>query len=918
MRTFNLAFVASLLCSAPLLAQTFAGGNLGAIPDGGVAPAPNYGPPRDVVFAVSGTVGTVANASVSFSAAHTWVGDLRVTLIAPNGKEHLLFARTGATTATAVGSGGNLVAANTYRFGDAFAGNWWTAAVVAGDIPGGDSRSVLSGGAGVSNPPAVTVFSGSLAGMPANGNWILRFEDGLTADTGSVNAAALTLTMVGVTRTVTLGTDAGGNGNLRLTLAAAGPNDLVDFDPAIFSKPRIIELGSALPFQTRRLTLQGPGAHLLTIRRSDAAPSFRIFGFDSGLGNIVIDDVTINNGRVSGFGGGINSLSNLTLSGVHVVGNRAIDGGGVFLGIAGGTFLRSTFSGNSSSQRAGAIYYQGNSNERLLLATSTVSGNYSTLAPGGILNLGTSGNRSQLDLVSCTVARNTNTDVGNTTGGISTTASGVGSSAATSLRNTLIADNRFPSLAASIDSGASAGAAINSSLGFNLSNEWNGTPLLPSDLTEFAELGPLALQGGSTPSHLLVGDLNLLDKGHSSGSAVDQRGVARTFDVAAVANGGDGTDIGAVEMRPIVISNVNDSGVGSLRNAVTAANNNAGLDDIVFDPNVFGVTHIDLLSALPVLTGALTISGRSPVQADIRRTGADLFRIFDIAAGAEVALSGLGISNGDVGAASEGGGVRNQGSLVIADSAISGNHANGGGGIYSTGALRLLGSSVIGNSANFDGGGLYNFTTGPELGLTRMVNCTVSANTAGGDGAGIINVSTGGNAVLEIANSTIAENQAVGGTSGLRTVTFGTFGAFAITRMRNTLLGNNLPNNLSVQTIGLTSATFFSAGFNLSSDAAPTLLNQSSDLNNAYAGLEPLSNNGSLILSHALLAGSAALDAGNNDGSGYVSDQRGLPYRRPIDLPLANAVGGDGSDIGAYEATGAPVVQDGIFANGFQ
>src|SRR5262245_40689559 len=72
-------------------AQTFAGTNVGSIPDG-AAPGPAaYGAPRDVQFAVSGTGGTVDTVSVSFNAIHPWVGDLRVRLYAPDGTEHLLF-----------------------------------------------------------------------------------------------------------------------------------------------------------------------------------------------------------------------------------------------------------------------------------------------------------------------------------------------------------------------------------------------------------------------------------------------------------------------------------------------------------------------------------------------------------------------------------------------------------------------------------------------------------------------------------------------------------------------------------------------------------------------------------------------------------------------------------------------------------
>jgi hypothetical protein len=62
--------------------------------------------------------------------------------------------------------------------------------------------------------------------------------------------------------------------------------------------------------------------------------------------------------------------------------------------------------------------------------------------------------------------------------------------------------------------------------------------------------------------------------------------------------------------------------------------------------------------------------------------------------------------------------------------------------------------------------------------------------------------------------------------------------------------------------------------------------------------LGPLQDNGGPVLTHALLAGSPAIDAGTN--SGVAFDARGQP--RTIDNPaVTNAFGGDGTDIGAFE-----------------
>ena len=65
--------------------------------------------------------------------------------------------------------------------------------------------------------------------------------------------------------------------------------------------------------------------------------------------------------------------------------------------------------------------------------------------------------------------------------------------------------------------------------------------------------------------------------------------------------------------------------------------------------------------------------------------------------------------------------------------------------------------------------------------------------------------------------------------------------------------------------------------------------------------LGPLRNNGGPVPTMALLAGSPALDRGHSGG--VLTDARG--GIRPVDRPsIANAGGGDGSDIGAFERDG--------------
>jgi hypothetical protein len=91
-----------------------------------------------------------------------------------------------------------------------------------------------------------------------------------------------------------------------------------------------------------------------------------------------------------------------------------------------------------------------------------------------------------------------------------------------------------------------------------------------------------------------------------------------------------------------------------------------------------------------------------------------------------------------------------------------------------------------------------------------------------------------------------------------------------------------------------------SEGFNID-DGSSCGFTQPSDHSGVDPGLAPsLADNGGPTQTLALLPGSIAIDAGSAFGA--TTDQRGTP--RPSDLPtIANVAGGDGSDIGAFEAS---------------
>jgi len=176
-------------------AKVFPGTGFGAIPDGGGPCAPSPGPPRDVTFTVTG-MGAAAPADVRVTGllvSHTFLGDLTVTLIAPDGSQKALFGRTKAITAAGLGDNSNL--AGPYTFADDAVGNWWTAATVADDttsVPAASYRTSEVGGAGANG--AETQLTPAFAAVThPNGTWTLRFVDTCNPAVGTVTAATLEL-----------------------------------------------------------------------------------------------------------------------------------------------------------------------------------------------------------------------------------------------------------------------------------------------------------------------------------------------------------------------------------------------------------------------------------------------------------------------------------------------------------------------------------------------------------------------------------------------------------------------------------------------------------------------------------------------------------------------------------------------------
>ena len=392
----------------------------------------------------------------------------------------------------------------------------------------------------------------------------------------------------------------------------------------------------------------------------------------------------------------------------------------------------------------------------------------------------------------------------------------------------------------------------------------------------------------------------------------------------------------SVAAGPYPVSNTNDSGAGSLRAAILAANAHVGADTIPIE----ATGTINLQSALQVIFDPVAISGPGAEQLEVRRASAAglSFPIFAFSTDAgPSSLSGVTVSNGQA-VFGIGGGIRNsEGSLTLTGVTVSENEAVAaggdedhaeGGGIYSEGPLTLRDSLVSENVARASAGTTVTVAAGGGVAAFEALTVersTISGNLAEATGGGGIASAQGGGLLTpdqtEIRLSTISGNSADAEDGGTQTrAAGGGITAFEADLSGTTLTGNSATS--SGQALGANLDAFLttavrnsivadplgdadscngetvSGGYNLDEDGS-CQLKAGSDLNGVAAGLDPvLQDNGGPTPTHALLPGSIAIDRGNSFGE--TTDQRGL--LRPSDFPsISNKEGGDGSDIGAFE-----------------
>jgi CSLREA domain-containing protein len=352
--------------------------------------------------------------------------------------------------------------------------------------------------------------------------------------------------------------DASGKCTLRAAIEEANAGTTCSPLTINFSVTGTITLGSALPALAHpNLSLNGPGADLLTV---SGANTYRVFNISNG--DVTLDGLTIAQGKVTGTnaqGGGIFNTSSgtVTIRNCAIANHTALattggaSGGGIYhkggtLNVSGSTLSGNTAAstGVSATSTGGGMFISEQSTGSVNLTNCTIVNN-SCSANGSSSNLAAGGglyNSHLLNLTNCTIS-------GNSVSGVSTSTRGGGLTAnagTTTLGNTIVANNTSSN--ATQFGGPDIGGNITST-GYNLIE--NTALVFIAGTTTGNQLGvdpllaPLGNYGGPTQTFALLPGSPVIDGGTSSGApSTDQRGLSRAGN----------TDIGAFESQGFTLA----------------------------------------------------------------------------------------------------------------------------------------------------------------------------------------------------------------------------------------------------------------------------------------------------------------------------------------------------------------------------
>ena len=423
-------------------------------------------------------------------------------------------------------------------------------------------------------------------------------------------------------------------------------------------------------------------------------------------------------------------------------------------------------------------------------------------------------------------------------------------------------------------------------------------------------LAGLTLTGGRTTGFNAVGDTTFSGgavRSVTTGSlTLDQSTVSGNSTADFGAYGGGIFSSGAVTLTSSTVSgNGADGGGGifssgdvTLTSSTVTGNSTTG--DFANGGGIYSSGDVTLTNS--------TVSGNSTAGETADGGG--------ISSRGAITLTSSTVSeNSTTGEFANGGGIFSLGAVTLTSSTVSGNSTTGrfaaqGGGIFSSGDVTLTSTTISGNSTRgegADGGGIFSY------GTTLFTSSTITENSTMGESAYGGGVYSYGDVTL--TNSTVSGNS----TTGKSADGGGIFSFAAVSLTGSTVTANhatfsnatgggiwNSDNTLTITNSIVAGNTagdgspdidpgtgIFDVDFSLLGTAVTPDPGGSGNLFNDTPLLGPLAEDSGPTQTHALLAGSLAIDAGDpNFTSPPEFDQRGAPFARGVGLRV---------DIGAYE-----------------
>jgi hypothetical protein len=200
-----------------------------------------------------------------------------------------------------------------------------------------------------------------------------------------------------------------------------------------------------------------------------------------------------------------------------------------------------------------------------------------------------------------------------------------------------------------------------------------------------------------------------------------------------------------------IVTNNSNTGAGSLRNVLAAATNG---EVITFAPSLSGST-ITLTSGELLISNLQVTIDASSLPSRVSISGNNTSRIFNVAAGSNVSLKKLELTNGST--PDNGGGIKASFCTINLDQCIVRNcfsNADGGGIWLNSASSNMNRSEIKANQASSFGGGIYMIVIfAPKV--VNISNSLISGNSA---------VSTGG--IFNRLSFPIISNCTIVGNSG--------------------------------------------------------------------------------------------------------------------------------------------------------